>query len=127
MSLTEDRENLERDRDQLQALADLASTVRSQVYDFQTEANGLVLDNVELSEGGVARDIEHAADAMSEYAGEAYNDVAHLLAKAQELLTDLPDEEPCDECGELIPEDETFNLNEHHAEWCSENAKNLED
>lgn len=127
MGLHETRRDLENDRDQLQTLADSAATLRSQVYDFQTEANGLVLDNVELSEGGLARELEDEADAMAGHIGEAYELVTSLLQQAENLLTNLPDEEPCEECGELIPEDEIGQATDAHAPWCPELDDNKED
>jgi hypothetical protein len=125
MTLAEDRKDLEHDIEAVEDALAQARTTRDAVFTMQTEASDLVLDTINFDHD--ARDVEHEAGAMAEHAGEVYGLLDSLLGQLQTQLADLPDEEPCDECGELIPEDEIGQYSVCHASWCPELEKFKED
>lgn len=115
--ILDQRNELDMSIDTLEDELGQARTTRDSVYETQRRMSGLVLDPVELSD---VREAEYEADAMAEHAGEIVSILEGTLQKARDMLADLPDEVPCEECGAVFPADEDADplQDDLHEAWC---------
>lgn len=89
----DERRDLEHDRDVLSDLLAVAGSASDAIGTLDSEAGGLVLDHVELSEDEATSELTSQATALTELVREVESAIEHLLAQANARLQALDEDE----------------------------------